>query len=128
MLRVLAVAAALLSVLLLAYGRISAPEDVRTDMPELFGEWVAGEGLHEGSRMRITAERVELTSDQQVVDSGPLTGIFAVETSEGYDQYRIEYGVPGEPGAITVMLDDQGRLRLANRPATAWLRADASAP
>ena len=107
---------------------MSEPEDVRGDVPELFGEWVAGAGLYQGDRIRLTEDRVELVSGESVLDSGPLTGVYVVESDDGYDQFRVEYGLPKQPGAITVMLDDRGNLRLANRPTTAWQRAGSSAP
>lgn len=123
MLRAVAAVAALLSVVFLAYGRLTAPEDVRDVVPQLFGEWQAEGGLYEGSRLHISRERVELIGEQGVLESGPLTGIFEVEAGEGYDQYRVEYGLGDEAGAITVMIDDSDQLRLANRPASAWIRA-----
>lgn len=128
MLRVLAALAALLSVILFAYGRMTAPVDVRDSVPDLFGEWVAGEGLYQGDRIRITRDRVELVGDQGVLDSGALTGIYVVVSDDGYPQYRVEYGLAREPGAITVMLDERGHLRLANRPTTAWQRAGSRTP
>lgn len=128
MLRALAALAVLLSLLLFAYGRMTAPDDVREAVPDLYGEWVAGEGMYEGDRIRLTRERVELVSGESVLDSGPLTGIYSVESDDGYDQFRVEYGLATEPGAITVMLDERGNLRLANRPATAWQRSGSSTP
>lgn len=123
MLRALAALAALLSILLFAYGRLTAPADVRDTVPNLFGEWVAEEGIYAGDRIRITRDRVELANGSGVIDSGPLTGIYAVDADDGYAQYRVEYGIADQIGAITVMLDDRGQLRLANRPATAWQRS-----
>ena len=128
MLRVLAALAVLLSVILFAYGRLTAPPDVRAEVPGLFGEWVAGEGLYSGNRIHISEDRVELVGDQGLLESGPLTGIYAVDADGGYPKYRVEYGLASEPGAITVMLDPRGQLRLANRPSTAWQRAGADSP
>ncbi len=97
------------------------PVDVREEVPaRLYGEWVAADGPHAGSRLVLGRERVEISSAEEALDSGPLLAIHRVEGDGAYPTFRIVYGYEEEPGALLVTLDAEGRLRLANHPASVW--------